>query len=94
MAKTSLFCAFEISPRKTFGTEPDKLCDCRLVSRLRHARLNEAHVPSIGVASIDHDAAAAFFAKIAIRSRYTDGELGKAIPAFALDMRFVRRIDR
>jgi hypothetical protein len=45
-------------------------------------------VPSIGVASIDHDDAAVLFAKIAIRVRHSDGKLGKAIPAIALDMRF------
>ena len=45
-------------------------------------------MPSIGVASIDHDDAAVLFAKIAIRARHSDGELGKAVPAIALDMRF------
>src|SRR6266851_1971659 len=62
---------------------------CRLlVGRLRHTRFDEAHVPSIGVASIDHDDAAVLFAKIAIRAWHSDGELGKAIPAIALDMHF------
>ena len=45
-------------------------------------------MPSIGVALIDHDDAAVLFAKIAIRARHCDGELGKAVPAIALDMRF------
>ena len=45
-------------------------------------------MPSIGVASIDHGDAAVLFAKIAIRARHSDGELGKTISAIALDMRF------
>src|SRR5882724_4633807 len=68
---------------------PPGRCHCRLLAgRLRYARFDEAHVPSIGVASIDHDDATMLFAKIAIRARHSDGELGKAIPTIALDMRF------
>src|SRR5260221_9902553 len=75
--------------RSRSAVMPAGHCHCRLlVGRLRHARFDEAHVPSIGVASIDHDDAAVLFAKIAIRARHSDGELGKAVPAIALDMRF------
>ena len=75
--------------RSRSAVTPAGRCHCRLlVGRLRHARFDEAHVPSIGVASIDHDDAAVLFAKIAIRARHSDGELGKAVPAIALDMRF------
>src|SRR6266850_7106223 len=42
----------------------------------------------VALASIDYDDAAVLLAKIAIRVRHSDGKLGKAIPAIALDMRF------
>src|SRR5258705_10621351 len=75
--------------RSRSAVTPAGRCHCRLlVGLLRHARFDEAHVPSIGVASIDHHDAAVLFAKIAVRARDSDGELGKGIPAIALDMRF------
>src|SRR5258708_11058044 len=75
--------------RSRSAVTPAGRCHCRLlVGRLRHARFDEAHVPSIGVASIDRADAAVLFAQLAIRARHCDGELGKAVPAIALDMGF------
>ena len=63
--------------RRKGGPPHDRLRHCRLlVDRRRHARFDKAHVPSIGVAPINHDDAAVLFAKMAIRSRHSDGELG------------------